>query len=185
MSVAPGETVLTVMPRGPNSRAATLVNCSSAALLAQYSAMPGPGSTVLRLEMLMMRPPSRRSGSACRMASSGNFAFTIIARSNSSGVMSLIGAGAVIAALLTRMSRPSATGSNSTSMLRRVLLVGAHRDGVADLSGQRVGGGLVLAVAEHDPGAVRGEPPHDRPADAPGASRHHCGLAGERHGPGC
>ena len=34
-SVAPGETVLTVMPRGPNSYAATLVNCSRAALLAQ------------------------------------------------------------------------------------------------------------------------------------------------------
>ncbi len=35
VSVAPGETVLTVIPRGPSSRAATAVTCSSAALLAQ------------------------------------------------------------------------------------------------------------------------------------------------------
>jgi hypothetical protein len=45
--------------------------------------------------------PSRSSGAARCMASRGNFALTVIALSNSSGVMSLIGAGAVIAALLT------------------------------------------------------------------------------------
>ena len=71
MSVAPGETVLTVMPRRGNWRAAALVNCSRAALLAQYSAMPGPGRAVLRVEMLMMRPLSRGGGSAFRMASGG------------------------------------------------------------------------------------------------------------------
>ncbi len=85
VSVVPGETVLTVMPRAPNSRAATAVTCSSAALLAEYSARPGTGRTVLSVEMLMTRPPSGSRGSARRMASSGNFAFTVITWSNSSG----------------------------------------------------------------------------------------------------
>jgi hypothetical protein len=64
-----------------------------------------------------------------------------------------------------------------------VVLVGPYRYRVADLPGERVGGGLVRTEAEHDPRAVGGEPPHDRPADAPGSARHNRGLASKRrHG---
>ena len=65
---------------------------------------------------------------------------------------------------------------------RGILLIGTYRDHVSDLSRERVGRGLVLPVAEHDPRAIRGEPTYDRPADAPGAARHQCGLASECHG---
>lgn len=59
VSVAPGETVLTVMPRGPNYRAATAVSCSIAPLLAAYGPIPGTGRTVFMVEMFTIRPPSR------------------------------------------------------------------------------------------------------------------------------
>lgn len=178
VSVAPGEMVLTVMPRGPSSRAATLVNCSSAALLAAYSARPGAGTAVLKAEMLMMRPPSRSSGSAFRIASRENFALTVITVSNSSG--------GDVADQGARVDRGvvdedvQAAGDRLEQHLEagRVLLVGADRHRVCR---NRVCGGLVLTIAEHRLDAVGGEPPHDRPADAAGSARHHRGLADKRH----
>ena len=58
VSVAPGDTEFTVIARGPNSRAATFTNCSSAALLAAYNEIPGPGTAVFSVDSAMIRPPS-------------------------------------------------------------------------------------------------------------------------------
>jgi hypothetical protein len=50
-------------------------------LLATYRALPGTGRTVLRVEMLMMRPPSGSVLAAYCMAKNGPLAFTAMTRS--------------------------------------------------------------------------------------------------------
>src|SRR3954469_1687842 len=90
VSVGPGWTRLTVMPRGPSSRASALVKPTIAALLVAYSAMPGPGTrSVTQLPIVITRPPSPRTPAAAWVAANTPRTFTASTRSTSSSAVSL------------------------------------------------------------------------------------------------
>ena len=60
VSMLPGQTALTRMPRSANSSAATRVSAETPALEATYAPSPAVGSTPLSEEMFTIAPPSAR-----------------------------------------------------------------------------------------------------------------------------
>ena len=63
VSVTPGETLLTVIPRSPTVLASERPSTLSAPLVIEYT-ICGVANQVTPEEMLMMRPPSRSNGKA-------------------------------------------------------------------------------------------------------------------------
>src|SRR5262245_27547397 len=105
VSTGPGCTLLTVIPRGPRSRASPFASPCNAALLIAYVAPPTNGiRSALQLPMLMTRPPLFMCLMTAWVAT--NTARTLIAkvRSKSSRLKRSIGAIAAIPALFTKMS---------------------------------------------------------------------------------
>lgn len=104
VTVGPGATALTVMPRAPTCWARERLSTSMPALLIAYGAS-GIAILVAAVVTLTIRPPSFSRGSARWMMNSGALVLIAISRSNASGVMASIGPPVLTAALLTRMSR--------------------------------------------------------------------------------
>ena len=113
VSVNPGETVLAVIPRPPNSLESAFMNCSLAALLPVYTAKPGRLIAVEDDEILMIRPPS-----SIRRAPSWS------AKKRSLGVQGKRRVELVLVAFTeTRVAHPDCQTSNSDCCadLRRTL----------------------------------------------------------------
>ena len=106
VSTGPGATLLTVMPRGPRSRASPLTRPVSADLLIAYTAAPANGTRIaFVLPTLITRPPSGRWRSAACVAANTARTFTATVRSKSASGKSATWPPRKTPALLTRMSR--------------------------------------------------------------------------------
>jgi DNA-binding transcriptional LysR family regulator len=114
----PGATALTVIRRGANSSAATLVTWSRNALVPAYSALPGSAVLVTAEDTFTTLPPSASRVAAACITRNGPRAFTATSRSKSASDVSASGPQYVIPALLTRMStRPNSRTAASAEEL--------------------------------------------------------------------
>ena len=134
VSIGPGLTLLTVMPRGPRSRAMPFTRPVRADLLIAYTAPPAKGMrSALVLLMLMMRPPSIMCAAAALDATKTPRTLTATVLSKSSSENWSTGPSSRTPALLTRMSslpkrsatlsmaRVSATGSDASALMATAL----------------------------------------------------------------
>src|SRR5215472_13899222 len=117
VSIRPPCTTLTVIPRGPRSRARPLVRPISADLVMAYSVRPAVGTrSVSALPIMMIRPPSPMCRAAAWAATSAARTLTAHSRSACSTVAASSGPPVKMPALLTRMSsRPRSSTVRSTA----------------------------------------------------------------------
>jgi hypothetical protein len=120
VSMNPGATALTVIPRDAYSRASVFVMPSSAAFVAAYAACPAFPISPTTLDRNTTRPARARIITliAARAQASAPFTFTAKSRSRSSSFTRSRSPSIAIPALATRMSsRPSrfATSASAAS----------------------------------------------------------------------
>src|SRR6266566_3886999 len=119
VSIGPGCTLLTVMPRLPISLASAWVNSFTAPIVAEYGTSPGTTTrSPTDEQIMMMRPPLFMCFSAAGVATNTPRMLMSSTRSISSSVASSNGFGMAVTALFTSTSsRPKVATVFSTAAL--------------------------------------------------------------------